>query len=86
MNQDPLIIYSSLIPGGLHYISGGFDPPAQKRIRPRDLPPEPLSSSSTLATNSTGPVRTGLRKIKCRPLLPCCRPGPTRCCGGASSC
>ena len=41
MKQDPLITYSSLIPGGLHYIPGGFDQPTHKRIRPTDLPPEP---------------------------------------------
>jgi hypothetical protein len=63
MRQDPLITYSSLIPGGLHYIPGGFDPPTHKRIRPEDLRPEPPSSRSTLTTNSDYDDAARPRKI-----------------------
>jgi len=37
MKQDPPITYGSFIRGGLHLISGGCDPPAQKRIRPEQV-------------------------------------------------
>ena len=63
MKQDPLITYSSVIPGGLHYIPGSFDPPAHKRIRPEDLRPEPPSPKSTLATCSADDTGARLRKI-----------------------
>ena len=63
MKQDPLITYSSVIPGGLHYIPGSFDPPAHKRIRPEDLRPEPPSPRSTLTTSSADDAEAHLRKI-----------------------
>ena len=63
MKQDPLITYSSLIPGGLHYIPGSSDPPAHKRIRPEDLWPVPPSPRSTLTTSSADDAGARLRKI-----------------------
>ena len=32
MKQDPLITYSSLIPGGLHFIPGGLNLPRETRM------------------------------------------------------
>ena len=63
MRQDPLITYSSLIPGGLHYIPCGFDPPAHKRIRPEGLRPEPASPGSTLTIGTADDAGARLRKI-----------------------
>jgi len=63
MKQDPLITYSSLIPGGLHYIPGGFDQPTHRRIRPEALRPEPPSPGSTLTTSSADDAEARLRKI-----------------------
>ena len=63
MKQDPLITYSSLIPGGLHYIPGGFDQPTDKRIRPEDIRPEPPRPRSTLTTSSADDAGARLRKI-----------------------
>ena len=62
MKQDPLITFSFLIPGGLPCIFGGFDPPAQKLIRPKDLPLEPASPRSTLATSSADAVWGAYRR------------------------
>ena len=63
MKQHPLITYSSLIRGGLHLIPGGFAPPARKRMHAKDLPPEPPSPRSTLATSPADAVWARLRKI-----------------------
>ena len=63
MKQHPLITYSSLIRGGLHLIPGGFDPPAHKRMRAKDLPLEPPSPRSTLDTGPADAVWARLRKI-----------------------
>ena len=63
MQFDPLTKYSTLIPGGLHYIPGGFDQPTHKRIRPEDLRPEPPSPRSTLTTSSADDAEAHLRKI-----------------------
>jgi hypothetical protein len=63
MKRDPLITYRSLIPGGLHYIPGGFNPPPQERKRREDSPSESPCPSSILATGSTGAVRTRIRKV-----------------------
>ena len=63
MKQDPLITYSSLIPGGLHYIPGCSDPPAHKRIRPEDLWPVPPSPRSTPTTSSAAADGARIRKI-----------------------
>ena len=40
MKQDPLITYSSLIPGVLYTLPGGFNLPPRERIRYEDAPPE----------------------------------------------
>ena len=70
MKQDALITYSSLIPGGLHYIPGGFDPPVQKRIRPEDLPPEPL-----VRTRRSPPTPPALLGRACGRSMPLSSPG-----------
>jgi hypothetical protein len=51
MKQHPLIAYSSLIRGGLHLVPGGFDSPPHKRMRAKNLPPEPPSPRSKLDTS-----------------------------------
>jgi hypothetical protein len=63
MRPHPLIAYSSLIRGGLHLIPGGFDPPAHKRFRPKDLSPDPFSPSPTLAARFADAVGPCLRNI-----------------------
>ena len=40
MKRDPLIIYRSLIPGGLHNTPGGFNPPREKRMRNESSQPD----------------------------------------------
>ena len=40
MKQDPLITYSSLIPGGLHYMPGGLNLPREKRTRNESCQPD----------------------------------------------
>jgi hypothetical protein len=63
MKQDPLITYRSLIRGGLYSIPGGFDPPIRKRVHHKDLPPQPHSPKSTLATTPAESVWEHLGKI-----------------------
>jgi len=40
MRQDPLITYSSLIPGRLHYTPGGLNLPRKKRMRNESSQPD----------------------------------------------
>jgi hypothetical protein len=40
MQFDPLTKYSTLIPGGLHYIPGGLNLPREKRIRNESSQPD----------------------------------------------
>jgi len=40
MRQDPLITYSSLIPGRLHYAPGGVNLPREKRMRNESSQPD----------------------------------------------
>jgi hypothetical protein len=40
MKQDPLIIYRSLIPGGLHNTPGGLNPPRERRMRNESSQPD----------------------------------------------
>jgi hypothetical protein len=40
VKQDPLITYSSLIPGGLHYMPGGLNLPREKRMRNESCQPD----------------------------------------------
>ena len=40
MQFDPLTMYSTLIPGGLHYIPGGLNLPREKRMRNESSQPD----------------------------------------------
>src|SRR5215467_1600729 len=40
VKQDPLVTYSSLIPGGLHYMPGGLNLPRAKRMRSESSQPD----------------------------------------------
>ena len=40
MKQDPLITYSSLIPGGLHYTPGSLNLPRDKRMMDESSQPD----------------------------------------------
>ena len=40
MQFDPLTKYSTLIPGGLHYIPGGLNLPREKRMRNASSQPD----------------------------------------------
>jgi hypothetical protein len=41
MNQDPLITYSSLIPGGLQYMPGGLNLPRERQKQMRNESSQP---------------------------------------------
>ena len=49
MKRDPLIIYRSLIPGGLHNTPGGFNPPREKRMRNESSQPHCSSGADGTA-------------------------------------
>jgi hypothetical protein len=49
MKQDPLIIYRSLIPGGLHNTPGGLNPPREKRMRNESSQPHCSSGADGTA-------------------------------------
>ncbi len=63
MQFDPLTTYSTLIPGGLHYIPGGLNLPAQSRMNVEDARPEslPAGHRTTLAAEVTRRFIAGLR-------------------------
>ncbi len=63
MQFDPLTTYSTLIPGGLHYIPGGLNLPAQSRMNVEDAQPEslPAGHGTTLAAEVTRRFIAGLR-------------------------
>jgi hypothetical protein len=62
MPQDPLVTYSSLIPGVLLYVPGDFYPPPRKRIRYEDGPLEAPSPRSTLVNSPADGIWTRLWK------------------------
>ncbi len=63
MQFDPLTTYSTLIPGGLHYIPGGLNLPAHSRMNVEDAQPEspPARNGTTLAAEVTRRFIAGLR-------------------------
>lgn len=62
MQFDPLTTYSTLIPGGLHYIPGGLNLPAHSRMNVEGAQAEspPARHSTTLAAEATRRFIAGL--------------------------
>ena len=60
MRFDPLTTYSSMIPGALHYVPGGFYLPPQRRMSRMDAPPEPAAPRPTRAPKAGAGLWTSL--------------------------
>ena len=61
MQFDPLTKYSTLIPGGLHYIPGGLNLPSEKRMRNESSQPD-----CSPGTDGTARFATRLRPFNVR--------------------
>jgi hypothetical protein len=62
MRFDPLATYSSMIPGVLHYVPGGFCLPPRRSVSQVDALPEPAPRRPSLAITAEDGVWTTLWK------------------------
>jgi len=62
MQFDPLTTYSSMVPGVLYYVPGGFCLPPQRRMSQVDALPEPAPHRPTLAVSAKDGIWTSLWK------------------------
>ena len=62
MRFDPLTTYSSMVPGVLYYVPGGFCIPPQRLMSQVDALPEPAPHRSTLPVSAKDGIWTSLCK------------------------
>ena len=60
MRFDPLATYSSMVPGILYCVPGGFYPPPQRRTSQMDALPEPATPRQGRAANASDGFWTSL--------------------------
>ncbi len=60
MRFDPLTTYSSMVPGVLYYVPGGFCLPPQQRVSQVDALPEPVTPPATPAPGAGAGLWTSL--------------------------